>query len=80
MQVVSASRKILEEAMSLPSEERARVAAVLIASLEEGEDADAEEQWAVEIEHRARRVKAGQSRGASWEDVRERLMAQLRRG
>lgn len=76
---MTAARKLLEEALTLPSHDRARVAAALIASLDEGEDADAEQAWAAEIEKRAHRVLDGQSKGVPWEDVRERLLARLQR-
>lgn len=74
------SFKLLEQALSLPSDDRARVAAALIASLAEAEDADAEQAWAAEIETRARRVLSGQSRSGPSEDVRDRLLARLQRG
>ena len=77
---MSAARKILEDALTLPQQDRARVAAALIASLEEGEDADAEQAWADEIERRAERVLGGKSNGLLWENVRERLVARLARG
>ncbi len=65
--------------MALPTQDRARVAAALIASLDEAEDADAERAWATEIERRAERVLAGQSKGDPWSEVRGRLLQRLRR-
>ena len=77
---MAAAHKILEEALALPTDDRARVAAALIASLEEeGKDQDVEEAWAVEIEHRAERVLAGESQGASWEEVQERPLSRIKR-
>ena len=75
---MGAARKIIAEALALPTGERARVAAALIASLDEREDRDVEEVSAAEIERRADRVLAGESRGAPWEEVRERLLARLK--
>ena len=75
------TQELLREALSLPADERADVAAQLLASLDDTEDdpADVEATWAVEIERRARRVLAGQSEGIPWEDVRKRADADLRK-
>lgn len=71
---------LLQEALKLPHTERADVAAELLASLEE-EPADnleeVERAWAIEIERRARRVLAGESAGASWGQVRQRIEGRL---
>jgi putative addiction module component (TIGR02574 family) len=71
---------LLQEALKLPHKERADVAAELLASLdaEPAEDpAEVEKAWAAEIERRARRVLAGESAGTPWEEVKQRLEAQL---
>jgi putative addiction module component (TIGR02574 family) len=75
------SAAVLREALTLPPNERADVAAELLASLDDAEtDAvDVEAAWAAEIEKRARRVLAGQSSGIPWEEVRARAEADLRR-
>jgi putative addiction module component (TIGR02574 family) len=72
---------VLREALTLPIDERADVAAELLASLDDepAEDpAEVEMAWAKEIERRARRVLAGESTGEPWEDVRARIEARLR--
>ena len=73
------TQDLLREALALPVDERADVAAQLLASLEEEDIAteDIEAAWAVEIETRARRVLSGQSDGIPWEDVRRRAEAEL---
>ena len=66
--------------MTLPVEERADVAAELLASLDEGpaeSPAEVEAAWAHEIERRARRVMSGESAGEPWEDVRARVVRRL---
>lgn len=75
------AQALLREALTLPPEERADVAAELLASLDdtETEVADIEAVWAAEIERRARRVLAGESPGTPWEDVRRRAEAELRK-
>ena len=75
------TQDLLREALALPVDERADVAAQLLASLDD-EDVpteDIEAEWAVEIEKRARRVLSGQSEGVPWEDVRRRAEAELRK-
>jgi putative addiction module component (TIGR02574 family) len=73
---------LLREALALPAEERADVAAELLASLDEPTFADetaAERAWEQEIERRARRVIAGESAGEPWDDVGERIARGLAR-
>ena len=69
--------------MTLPVEERADVAAELLASLDEAppqDVAEVEAAWAREIERRARRVMSGESAGEPWEDVRARVIQRLTGG
>jgi putative addiction module component (TIGR02574 family) len=75
------TQEILQEALALPVDERADVAAQLLASLDDENVAteDIEAAWAIEIEKRARRVLSGQSEGIPWEDVRRRAEAELRK-
>ena len=78
----SRAQQVLRDALELPLDERADVAAEVLASLDEAEaehPADVEAAWAAEIERRARRVMAGESAGVPWEDVRRRAEAELRR-
>jgi putative addiction module component (TIGR02574 family) len=70
------AQTLLREALASTPEERADVAAELLASLDEppAEDpAAVQAAWAKEIERRARRVLAGESDGEPWEDVRDRI-------
>ena len=74
------ARAVLHEALALPLEDRASVAAELLASLEElpTEDAAAvQAAWALEIERRGRRVLSGESTGEPWDSVRERTARRL---
>jgi len=64
---------VLQEALRLPGEERAEIAACLIASLDvEGDEsrADVEQAWAAEIERRCEALDAGGTTTRSWEEVR----------
>ncbi len=76
------TQELLREALALPVNERADVAAQLLASLDDAaadNPAEVEAAWAEEIERRARRVLAGDTSGIPWEDVRRRAEAELRR-
>ena len=80
--MTSKAADLLREALALPIQERADVAAELLASLDDGPANDAaavEAAWAVEIERRARRVMAGESSGTPWDEVRRRAEAEPRR-
>jgi len=80
--MTSRAQGLLREALSLPIDERASVAAELLASLDDDaveSPVEVEAAWAEEIEKRARRVMAGESQGIAWEDVRARAEAALRK-
>lgn len=74
------AQELLRQALDLPAEERASVAAELLASLEEPSPEDqaaVQAAWANEIERRARRVLAGESAGEPWKAVRGRIQRKL---
>ena len=78
--MTSRAQEVLREALALPVDQRADVAAELLASLDEGppsDQAEVEAAWAREIERRARRVMSGASPGEPWEDVRARALRRL---
>jgi putative addiction module component (TIGR02574 family) len=68
---------ILGTALALPPDERAWLAEELIASLDEGQDAEVEAAWAAEIEKRIAEVESGEVQTVSWEDARARIRAKL---
>ena len=73
---------ILTRAMELPPNERAEVAALLLDSLEEGED-DLEaisEEWAQVAARRVQKFESGQSKGLdAFEVMRQEREALLKR-
>lgn len=73
---------VLREALALPAGERARVAADLIASLDEERDdpTDVARAWANELERRARHALRNPGSGQDWEATRERIAERLRSG
>ena len=56
-------------ALSLPLNERAELAADLLASLDGEPDEDVEAAWAAEIERRIRRIHAAGSTGRDWTEI-----------
>ena len=81
--MTSRAQELLRDALALPADERADVAAELLASLDEPAPTEAtavEALWAREIERRARRVMAGESAGEPWDDVRKRVVRRLAGG
>jgi putative addiction module component (TIGR02574 family) len=74
--VSSAARDVRSAALALSPEQRAELAAELLASLDGEPDQEVEAAWAAEIESRVRRVRDEGTRGRDWETVR----AEFRRG
>jgi putative addiction module component (TIGR02574 family) len=61
--------RILQSALALSDNERADVAAELLASLDGEADPNAESEWAEEIGRRAQSVLAGTAKLVDWENV-----------
>ncbi len=71
---------LLREALALPDEDRADVAAELLASLDPPPTDDpgtVQILWSQELERRARRVLSGDAAGEDWSSVRQRLADEL---
>ena len=66
------TRELLSEALELPLDERAKMAAELLESLEEA-DSDVEEAWAREIERRVAAARAGELASTDWRVVLDRV-------
>jgi putative addiction module component (TIGR02574 family) len=71
--VPKSRQDVLSDAIQLPIEDRAAIAAELIASLDGEADPDAEQAWASEIERRADSVRSGDATARPWSEVRDRL-------
>lgn len=65
--------EILKEALRLPPDARAAIAASLLDSLDDAVDEDAEAAWEVEIERRVRELDAGNARALTWAEARRRI-------
>ncbi len=69
------AEKVMRQALTLTVNQRAELAAELIASVDGEPEPDAERAWAREIERRASRVLAHGPRGDDW----RKALARIRR-
>ena len=67
-------KRLLEEALHLPAEERAALAGALIESLDLEVDEDVEAAWSAEISRRLERVDAGVAKTIPWSEARRRIL------
>ena len=66
------ARDLLTEALELPLDERAKMAAELLESLDDAEG-QVEEAWANEIQQRVAAARAGELASTDWRTVLERV-------
>jgi hypothetical protein len=72
-----AARKLLDEALTLPEEERLELASELLASVDGPPDSDWEQAWLAELD---RRTAVGRTEApADWSDARARILQRLAR-
>jgi putative addiction module component (TIGR02574 family) len=67
----------LAEALKLGVEERAELAAELLASLNGPADPDAERAWEAEIKQRVAAIEAGTVKLEPWEQVKRRVEREI---
>ncbi len=75
--MTDAARKLLNDVLDLPEEDRVRIATELLASLDGPADANWDDAWAAELE---RRQQAAAQRGElapEWADARARILGRL---
>ena len=70
--------EVLKEALQLPEDERARVAAELLASLDPDVETRDGEAWIAEVERRAQAATDGLP-GLGWDETRKRVEEQIAR-
>lgn len=71
---MTAAKKILDQALALPADERAALVDALNASLEEGEVSAA---WKTEIARRIGAIERGEVQTVPWDEVRAEIRAKL---
>jgi putative addiction module component (TIGR02574 family) len=67
--------KMTNDALSLPQEDRAKLAHELIVSLDEHLDSDVGEAWENEIRRRVKEIKEGTAKGRPAEQVLSEIRA-----
>jgi putative addiction module component (TIGR02574 family) len=77
--VTETAEALREALLKLPVEDRAELAAELLASLDGPPDDGVEEAWNAEIERRVGEVDSGAVKLDEWSDVRARLEHRLRK-
>ena len=68
---------LLRSALLLPLDERAQLAAELLASMDGEPEADVESAWANEVERRAHRALSEDSAAVDWADVRAEALRRI---
>jgi len=74
----SQADSVLDAALKLPEEERARLAAELVASLDGEREDGVEAAWAAEVEQRKAEADRGDARLVPWEQVKDEVKAGLK--
>ena len=64
-----AARKILQDVLTLPEDERLELASEIIASVDGPRDADWDAAWLAELDRRTEAAKDRGESGADWTDV-----------
>jgi putative addiction module component (TIGR02574 family) len=71
---VSIVEDLFAKAVTLPEDDRAALAALLLDSLEdEAIEEDVEQAWAAEVQRRMANYRAGNVQTIGWTELRERL-------
>ena len=64
---------IIDQALREPEKERARIAEILISSLENSFDKNVEFAWQEEVTRRLKEIDSGAVKCIPWEEVRDKL-------
>jgi hypothetical protein len=70
----SRARKILEEALTLPEEDRLLIAAELRGSIDAAQPEEVEEAWRDEVVRRLKSIEDGTAILHEWDDVERELL------
>lgn len=72
-----ASRRILQDVLTLPENERLELASEIIASVDGPRDADWDATWLAELDRRTEAAKGHGETGSDWTDARARIPKRL---
>jgi putative addiction module component (TIGR02574 family) len=67
-------KQLLDEALKLPPEARAAMAASLLESLDREVDENREAAWSIELEGRIRELDSGSVLAIPWAEARKKIM------
>ena len=68
------ANKVLEDALALPADQRARVAARLIESLDPEAEGDVDVAWRAEVARRVRELDDGTVESVDWLEARRQIL------
>ena len=71
------ARKLLDQALGLPDDERVAMASAPLESVEGDVDPGWEEAWVKEVQRREAKARASGEPLAEWSEVRERILRRL---
>jgi putative addiction module component (TIGR02574 family) len=77
--MTGSARKLLEDVLALPENERLEFASEIIASVDGPGDADWESAWLGELDRRAEAAKARGETASEWIDARAHILKRLGR-
>lgn len=72
--------ELLKKALTLPARDRATLAGSLIDSLDEADEASAQNAWHDEITRRIEELDSGKAKTIPWDEVRRRVASKLDHG
>ena len=80
--MTDAAKKLMEEALALPAEDRKRLGTALLDSVTDGglgddDDVELSEEWNQEIARRIERLRSGESKTVPWSEVEARIKQSL---
>jgi putative addiction module component (TIGR02574 family) len=72
--MTSSARKLLQDALVLPEDERLELASEIIASVDGPRDANWDASWLAELDRRTEAAKARGETASEWTEARERIL------
>ena len=69
--VANTYQNLAEQALSLPAQERLRLATELLDSVEPGTDPNIDAAWEEHIQRRLAEVETGTAKGRPWTDIKD---------
>jgi len=75
--MTGSARKLLEDVLALPEDERLELASEIIASVDGPGDPDWESAWLTELDRRTDAAKARGETASEWTEARARILKRL---